>query len=912
MNYNPYGYIPPFLKVFIPGTVSNTGRLGLVPSPPMGAPGVKFLRDDGSWAVPSGTGTGGVTSVGPIDSQTPSADGLFISGTVIYAQSASTLNPGLVNNTTQSFSGAKTFNSAVLIAPNANQLVLGTTNTTSITMASLTSSRVVTFPDANSNTVRPLGSATASNWVQYINATGVQNLAQPAFSDISGTLLAAQFPALTGDVTTVAGALATTLATVNSNVGSFGSSTAIPNFTVNAKGLITAADSSAVIAPAGTLTGATLAANVLASSLTSVGILTSLAVSSLTASRLMASDGSKALSSVSDLSTWVTGTTNRIISTLNGSGGTAIDISSSYAGQATITILGTVATGTWSASTIAVNKGGTGQTSYTDGQLLIGNTSGNTLAKAALTQSSANQVIITNGAGSITLSLPQDINTTSIPTFKQIGLGGAPSYPVHVTGNPIVITSLIVSDATLVTALANTSLYGAQLYNNQTFNSGATTCSAIGFQNALQLSVNTGSSVSTAIGANFLAPTNGGTGTSITKAQTASFLRPSIGTSINQSIYTDNLSVGYPSTDLGATNKVIIAGTLTTGASSASTAQFLVTPISSTQTIGISLTGAFSGAAQTGMLIANTFTNNTSTVGVAYSAMPIFATATATTLAIAACFQASPRYTGNVNVISDSYGFWYDGGLGAVGTITRAYGGFFQNPASGLSRQALYSENLSVGYSAATVSLSGTNNAVFAGNVSIGASTFTQLFNVGTANQFTVNTTGFVKTTAGYQSAIATSGGGSVHYFMTIANNAARMSFALGDVESSGNAGSNFILFSYADNGALLDVPFKITRSNSLASFSGNVEIYTVGKTFSLISGTGGMIYNNILLSSGSATVANTNITANHVPTGITRVIAGALPGIVTVTITPGVGFVMASTSATDNGTLAIAFILKS
>lgn len=53
----------------------------------------------------------------------------------------------------------------------------------------------------------------------------------------SGTLLAARMPALTGDITTVAGAVATTLATVNANVGSFTNT----NLTVNAKGQITAA-----------------------------------------------------------------------------------------------------------------------------------------------------------------------------------------------------------------------------------------------------------------------------------------------------------------------------------------------------------------------------------------------------------------------------------------------------------------------------------------------------------------------------------------------------------------------------------------------------------------------------------------------------------------------------------------------
>ena len=51
--------------------------------------------------------------------------------------------------------------------------------------------------------------------------------------------------------------------------------------------------------------------------------------------------------------------------------------------------------------TLPVVNGGTGQTSYTNGQLLIGNTTGNTLAKATLT--AGTNITITNGAGTITI-----------------------------------------------------------------------------------------------------------------------------------------------------------------------------------------------------------------------------------------------------------------------------------------------------------------------------------------------------------------------------------------------------------------------------------------------------------------------------------------------------------------------------
>jgi hypothetical protein len=51
---------------------------------------------------------------------------------------------------------------------------------------------------------------------------------------------------------------------------------------------------------------------------------------------------------------------------------------------------------------LKVAKGGTGQSSYTNGQLLIGNTTGNTLTKATLTAGS--NISITNGTGSITIA----------------------------------------------------------------------------------------------------------------------------------------------------------------------------------------------------------------------------------------------------------------------------------------------------------------------------------------------------------------------------------------------------------------------------------------------------------------------------------------------------------------------------
>ena len=66
-----------------------------------------------------------------------------------------------------------------------------------------------------------------------------------------------------------------------------------------------------------------------------------------------------------------------------------------------VTTSGTLAL-SYSGTALPVANGGTGQTTYTDGQLLIGNTTGNTLTKATLTAGSG--ISITNGAGSITIA----------------------------------------------------------------------------------------------------------------------------------------------------------------------------------------------------------------------------------------------------------------------------------------------------------------------------------------------------------------------------------------------------------------------------------------------------------------------------------------------------------------------------
>ena len=86
----------------------------------------------------------------------------------------------------------------------------------------------------------------------------------------------------------------------------------------------------------------------------------------------------------------LTGTASRITV----SGANVFDISAAYVGQTSITTLGTISTGSWNATAIPVNKGGTNITSYTIGDLIYAS-GATTLSKLGV--GSAGQVLTLSG-----------------------------------------------------------------------------------------------------------------------------------------------------------------------------------------------------------------------------------------------------------------------------------------------------------------------------------------------------------------------------------------------------------------------------------------------------------------------------------------------------------------------------------
>lgn len=75
-------------------------------------------------------------------------------------------------------SGAPTL-TRIALTDNVNQIILGTTNTYTVTMSVLTGSRILTLPDADSNTVQP-SSCPATQFVNSIGSSGVLSCAAPA------------------------------------------------------------------------------------------------------------------------------------------------------------------------------------------------------------------------------------------------------------------------------------------------------------------------------------------------------------------------------------------------------------------------------------------------------------------------------------------------------------------------------------------------------------------------------------------------------------------------------------------------------------------------------------------------------------------------------------------------------------
>ncbi|MGE5042205.1 MAG: beta strand repeat-containing protein, partial [Candidatus Levyibacteriota bacterium] len=275
---------------------------------------------------------------------------------------------------------------------------------------------------------------------------------------------------------------------------------------------------------------------------------------------LTATSGALALSglgasSVSAGTNNLTFTSGNFNTTATGINGTAIGATTPSTGAfTTLSANGTVTFSTLNAAGVVINdasgilsteaqlapaRGGTGvdASAAANGQLLIGNGTGFTLATLTGT---ANQVNVANASGSITLSTPQDIATTSTPTFAGLTVG---TTGLTISGAATDITTGANEDLTVAPNgtgkinLSNTTVLGTlpaapvaatTLCRDDTTHE-ITQCPANASNVTLQLAYDAGNTITTTTGRNisftlYDESSNSGTATSfdLTNAGTAS------------------------------------------------------------------------------------------------------------------------------------------------------------------------------------------------------------------------------------------------------------------------------------------------------------------------------------------------------------------------------------------------------
>ncbi len=280
----------------------------------------------------------------------------------------------------------------------------------------------------------------------------------------------------------IAGSPIINLATVGT-AGTFGSATSVPVFTADAFGRVTAVTNTAISLSLDNLSDVTITSptsgQVLSYNGTSwvnstptsggSGTVTSVAAtaptsgftiigSPITTSGTLVFALSNDLAAVEGIAsvgfavrtgadTWDTagiyGTLNRITVTNNlGADDVGIDIASTYAGQTSITTLGTIGTGTWQGATVETAYGGTGlSTIGTANQVLGVNVSGTALEYKSIVAGSGISISSTAGQIQITSTAPGGTVTSVAATQPAAGL--------TITGSPIT------TSGTLVFSLSN-------------------------------------------------------------------------------------------------------------------------------------------------------------------------------------------------------------------------------------------------------------------------------------------------------------------------------------------------------------------------------------------------------------------------------------------------------------------------
>lgn len=233
-------------------------------------------------------------TIGTIDGQSPSANGLVLTGNMLYAQSASAAVPGMVNLTTQSFAGNKTFTGTIvasnLSGTNTGNVTIGTANGLSIV------GQALSLALSSTGTT---GALSNTDWNTFNSKQAALSFGNLSAAGTDGIAVTGGTGAVIGAGTSIAQQVATAGQNgylSSANWTTFNSKQAAGNYITALTGDVTASGPGSVAASIAATSNATL-----------------VTLSALTTA-------------------------------------------------ASLSTVGTITVGTWSGTTIALNKGGTGQT----------------------------------------------------------------------------------------------------------------------------------------------------------------------------------------------------------------------------------------------------------------------------------------------------------------------------------------------------------------------------------------------------------------------------------------------------------------------------------------------------------------------------------------------------------------------
>ncbi len=396
------------------------------------------LSNANTWAALQTFGTnisiGGVTATGATGT-----------GNVVFDNSPTLITPTLGVATATSVNGV-----ALTSAGSANAFLTGAgTYTAPFVLTTTGTSGPATFVAGTLNIPQYSGGgggvasvASADGSITVTNPTTTVDLAVVKAPILS----TARNIAITGDLAwntnfdgsgnvTAAG----TLATVNANVGTFGSATQVAQITANAKGLVTAVSNVTVTPAVGSITGlgsgvATFLATPTAANLSAalvgttgtgsfvmatsptlvtpvLGVATATSINKVTitapttsATLTLVTGSSLITAGANSLTLTTTGTTNVTFPS-----GTSTLVNTAVATLSSLASIGTITTGTWNASVIAGQYGGTGV-----------NNSGKTITLGGN--------FVTSGAFATTLTSTATTNVTLPTTGTLATLAGTESF----------------------------------------------------------------------------------------------------------------------------------------------------------------------------------------------------------------------------------------------------------------------------------------------------------------------------------------------------------------------------------------------------------------------------------------------------------------------------------------------------